>query len=63
MNEKVHPDCLTCSYWVSRIDAAHARFIRDVDDAQVEELRAKRELDEHLARTKHMEAANDAQTR
>jgi hypothetical protein len=58
-----YPGCMVCDYWKNRIETSRARALAGNDQAYLEERLARHELIGHLRRTKHMEAANDAQTR
>jgi hypothetical protein len=51
-----HPDCSTCSYWLSRIDEERAHALAGNAESYLAEIRAKRELDEHLSRDTHTAA-------
>jgi hypothetical protein len=55
MKLKTHPDCPVCRYWQDRLAEARARALKGDADSRRTELRAKSELDDHLARTKHVE--------
>ena len=56
-------DCLTCEYWTARISEEKRRALAGDKSAYLKEQRVRAELDAHLTRTKHMEAASDAQPR
>jgi hypothetical protein len=51
---KTHSDCPVCRYWVSRVEEHRARALKGDADSRRMELRAKSELDEHLARSANM---------
>jgi len=49
-----HPDCPVCNYWVSRVEEQRARALKGDADSRRTELRAKSELDDHLARAANL---------
>jgi hypothetical protein len=51
---KTHSDCPVCRYWVSRVEEHRARALKGDADSRRTELRAKSELDDHLARTANL---------
>jgi hypothetical protein len=55
---KPHVDCGVCSYWLFRVAEEKARALAGDKSAYVKEQRARTELDAHLKRAKHMEAAS-----
>ena len=49
-----HPGCPVCRYWQDRHDEARARALKGDADSRRTELKAKSELDDHLARTANL---------
>jgi hypothetical protein len=52
--DKPHPDCPVCRYWQDRLAEARARALKGDADSRRTELKAKSELDDHLARTANL---------
>jgi hypothetical protein len=49
---EVHENCKVCLYWQDRLAEARARALKGDADFRRTELRAKSELDDHLARSR-----------
>ncbi len=49
-----HPSCAVCRYWQDRHAEARAGALKGDADSRRTELRAKSELDDHLARTANL---------
>ena len=48
-----HPDCATCNHWLSRISEEKARALAGNEESYLAEIKAQRELAEHLSRDTH----------
>jgi len=48
-----HSDCAACDYWLFRIDEEKARALAGNEESYLAEIKAQRELAEHLSRDTH----------
>jgi hypothetical protein len=54
MKLKPHAGCAVCRYWLARAEEDRSHSLKGDADSRRTELRAKSELDDHLARTANL---------